>query len=398
VRKPVNLTIAFYANNIQLICFYFGGCAHFDCAPGGGANCHLIFQVLVFTAFQGYRVSEFSICIMRLSAIGDVTHVVPVINAIREHMPQARTTWIIGKLEARLLNGLPGVEFIVFDKKGGFAAVRQLRKTLKGRKFDALLHMQVAARANLLSTMVNAPLRIGWDKPRWRDRHQWFINRSVQSLPEQHQVDAFLEFARALDIPTGPPRWNLPLSEENISWAAQTLGEGPPILMISPCSSHPLRNWHANRYAQVADHAISKLGMRVVLTGGPSELELTTGREIENAMQQQAQNLIGKDTICQSVALLKQATVVLSPDSGPAHLASCVGTPVIGLYAATPSKRSGPYISLELCVDKYAQAARKFRRKEPEELRWGQRIEFPGVMDLIETGEVIEKLESLEMG
>ena len=110
--------------------------------------------------------SEFSICIMRLSAIGDVTHVVPVIHAIREKMPQARITWIIGKLEARLLNGLPGVELIVFDKKGGFAAVRQLRKTLKGRKFDALLHMQVAARANLLSTLVNAPLRIGWDKPR----------------------------------------------------------------------------------------------------------------------------------------------------------------------------------------------------------------------------------------
>jgi heptosyltransferase I len=341
----------------------------------------------------GWSMSESSICIMRLSAIGDVTHVVPLIHAIREHRPNTKITWIIGKLEAKLLDGLDGVEFIVFDKKGGFAAIRQLRKTLKNRKFDVLLHMQVAARANLLSKLIKAPIRIGWDKPRWRDRHQWFINQSVASIPQQHQVDAFLEFAKALDVPIGKPVWNLPVSAEDAAWAEQILGDGPPILMISPCSSHVLRNWPALRYAQVADYAIEKLAMRVVLTGGPSDLEVQTGQDIEVAMSHKAQNLIGKDTITQSVALLQQADVVISPDSGPAHIASAVGTPVIGLYAPTPSKRSGPFNSVDLCVDRYTEAARKFRQKEPAELRWGQRIEFPGVMDLIETQDVIDKLE-----
>jgi heptosyltransferase I len=330
---------------------------------------------------------------MRLSAIGDVTHVVPVIRAIQQHYPEAKITWIIGTLEARLLSGLEGIELIVFDKKGGWSAVRKLLKDLDRRRFDALLHMQVALRANLLSTLIRTPRRIGWDKPRWRDRHGWFITKSVRSVPGQHQVEAFLEFARALDIPSGPPVWDWPVSDQDINWAQQILGDGPPILMISPCSSHILRNWSAERYASVADYAISELNMRVVLIGGPSELELQTGRDIESAMSNSAQNLIGKDTITQSVALLKKATLVLSPDSGPAHIASAIGTPVLGLYAATPSKRSGPYNSLDLCVDKYAQVAMKFRNKKPEELRWGQRIEFPGVMDLIETGDVIEKLK-----
>ncbi len=330
---------------------------------------------------------------MRLSAIGDVTHVVPVIRAIRQHYPEAKITWIIGTLEARLLSGLEGIELIVFDKKGGWSAVRKLLKDLDRRRFDALLHMQVALRANLLSTLIRTPRRIGWDKPRWRDRHGWFITESVRSVPGQHQVEAFLEFARALDIPSGPPVWDWPVSDQDINWAQQILGDGPPILMISPCSSHILRNWSAERYASVADYAISELNMRVVLIGGPSELELQTGRDIESAMSNSAQNLIGKDTITQSVALLKKATLVLSPDSGPAHIASAIGTPVLGLYAATPSKRSGPYNSLDLCVDKYAQVAMKFRNKKPEELRWGQRIELPGVMDLIETGDVIEKLK-----
>jgi heptosyltransferase I len=320
------------------------------------------------------------------------------VNAILTHYPQAKITWIIGKLEAKLLSGLPGVEFLIFDKKGGLGAIRKLRQALKGRHFDVLLHMQVAARANLLSKLVNAPIRIGWDKPRWRDRHQWFINQSVKSIPQQHQVDAFLEFAHALGVPAGPPEWNLPVSDDNITWAKQILGEGPPILMISPCSSHPLRNWSAKKYAEVADYAITKHHMRIVLIGGPSALELQTGEDIEAAMQQGVHNLIGKDTIAQSVALLKQATVVLSPDSGPVHIASALGIPVIGLYAATPCQRSGPYNSIELCVDKYAEAARKFRNKEPNELRWGQRIEFPGVMDLIETGDVLKRLNQLILG
>ncbi len=335
---------------------------------------------------------------MRLSAIGDVTHVVPVIRAIRKQYPEVKITWIIGKLEARLLAGLDDIEFIVFDKKGGWAAIRQLRADLKGRKFDVLLHMQVALRANLLSRLVKAKKHIGWDKPRWRDRHGWFINQSVRSVAGQHQVDAFLEFARVLDVPIGPPVWNLPITPENTAWAKDILGHGPPILMISPCSSHVLRNWSAERYASVADYAISELNMRVVLIGGPSKLELQTGKDIESAMKNAAQNLIGKDTITQSVALLQQATVVLSPDSGPAHLASAVGTPVLGLYAATPSKRSGPYNSLGLCVDRYAEVARKFKRKNPEELRWGQRIEYPGVMDLIKTGDVTEKLKGFVHG
>jgi heptosyltransferase I len=341
-------------------------------------------------------VSKRSICILRLSAIGDVTHVLPIINAIHQSEPDTKITWIIGKLEARLLKDLPNVEFIVFDKKGGLHAIRGLRKTLKGREFDVLLHMQVAARANLLSRLIKAPVRIGWDKPRWRDRHQWFIKQSVRSVPHQHQVDAFLEFARVLDAPIGLPVWNIPVSEQDKHWARQILGDGPPILMISPCSSHQLRNWAADRYAAVADHAIDKLGMRVVLTGGPSELEIKTGQDIEASMQNKAQNLIGKDTINQSVALLQAASILISSDSGPAHLASALGIPVLGLYAATPSKRSGPYNSLELCVDKYAEAAQQFRKRNPEDLRWGQRIEFAGVMDLIETQEVIAKLDGFK--
>jgi heptosyltransferase I len=335
-----------------------------------------------------------NICILRLSALGDATHTVPVLRALQSHWPEARISWIIGKLEHRLLGGLTGVEFIVFDKAGGRKAVAGLRATLRERRFDLLLHLQVALRANLLSRLVKAPVRLGWDRARSRDRHHWFTTDEVAAVPFQHQVQGFLEFARALGITVDQPLWNLPVTAAARAWAAQHLPGEQPTLVISPCSSHERRNWSVDRYAVVADHAAKVLGMRVVLAGGPSELEQLTAAAIVAAMRKPVINLVGKDSLAQSMAVLQRASVLLTPDSGPAHIASALGTPVVGLYAATWSKRSGPYNSLDLCVDRFADAARKYRGKEPEELRWGTRIEEAGVMDLVEVDAVVEKLET----
>jgi heptosyltransferase I len=213
-------------------------------------------------------------------------------------------------------------------------------------------------------------------------------------VPFQHQVQGFLEFPRALGIEVGEPRWDIPIEAEARQWAETQVGTDSKTLLISPCSSHALRNWSAENYAEVADWAQNQLGLQIVLSGGPSDLERDVGSAIEAGMQGSCLNLVGKDTLEQSKALLERADIVITPDSGPAHIASALGTPVIGLYAATWSKRSGPYNSLDLCVDRFEQAARQFRNKAPEDLRWGTRIEEPGVMDLIRVEDVIDKLSS----
>lgn len=338
------------------------------------------------------REAPTAICILRLSALGDATHTLPVVRALQRHWPDTRISWIVGKLERRLLQGVEGVEFIVFDKRGGWPAVTGLRRALRGRRFDVLLHMQVAARANLLSRLVDAPVRLGWDQGRSRDLHTWFTTDRVARVPFQHQVEGFLEFPRALGLAVEAPRWDLPVDAAATAWAEEQLPGGQATLLISPCSSHPRRNWRAERYAAVADFAVRERGMRVVLSGGPSGLERETAAAIEAAMAVPCLNLVGKDTLEQSKALLRRADLVLCPDSGPAHIASALGTPVIGLYAATWSRRSGPYGSLDLCVDRYEEAAQRYRRRPAEQLRWGHRIEEEGVMDLVQTEAVIEKL------
>jgi len=335
------------------------------------------------------------ICILRLSAIGDVTHVIPVVRVIQQQWPDTEITWVCGKFEYKLLNIIEGVRFIVFDKNSGFKAYRELWKKLKGEHFDLLLQMQVAARANFASFGIKADLKLGWDKARSRDLHQLFVSHSVEEKHQQHQVQGFLSFAREIGLDANTPNWSIPITQKAKEFSDKFIEKDKKILIISACSSHKLRNWSASRYAQLADYAIEHYGMQVILSGGPADIEVNMAREITSEMQYSALNLVGRDTLEQLVGLLSMATVVVSPDSGPAHLANALGVPVIGLYACTWSKRSGPYNSLNYCVDKFELAAEKYLNKAANDLRWGTKIEEQGVMELIQVDEVCAKLDQV---
>jgi len=335
-----------------------------------------------------------NLCIVRLSALGDVTHAVPVLRAIQSAWPSTEITWVCATVEHQLLSVLDGVRFVVIDKKSGWRGYRKIRRELAGEYFDVMLQMQVSARANLAGACVKAGIKLGLDKSRSRDFHRFFMTDAIPDVKQQHQVQSHLEFARTLGLDAREPVWDFPVTNDAIDYAAEALPGVQRTLLISPCSSHTHRNWIADRYAAVADYAVEKHGMRVVITGGPSELESKIGADIERAMQRAVTNLVGQVSLNQLMALLQRASIVLSPDSGPAHMANALATPVVGLHACTWSIRGGPYNYLDLCVDKFPEAARKFRNCRPEDIRWGTKIEQPGVMALIQTNEVIDRLNA----
>jgi heptosyltransferase I len=336
-----------------------------------------------------------SVCILRLSAIGDACHVVPIVRTLQQAWPATQLTWLIGRSEARLMRLLDGVEFITVDKRASLAGFTALRRALAGRRFEVLLHMQLALRASLAASCVPARVKLGFDRARARELQWLFTNARIAPRTRQHVLDSFFGFPAALGISERRLRWDLKLPADAQAYAARLVPDSQPTLVISPCSSHPLRNWRAARYAAVAEHAVRRHGMRVILAGGPSVSEQRMGADIERACQVALTNQTGKDTLPELLGLLARTSVLLTPDSGPAHMATMVGTPVVGLYAATNPARSGPYLSRRWCVDAYARAARTFRGCEPDELPWTHKIEEPGVMDLIEVDEVTARLDEL---
>ncbi len=339
-----------------------------------------------------------SLCLLRLSALGDVTHVVPLVRTVQRAWPQVSLTWIIGKGEHRLLAGLEGVDFVEYDKASGFAGMRTVRQLLRerlgpGQRFDALLQMQVAARANLLSAFIPAERRIGYDRSRSKDLHGLFINRRIPDRPGIHVLDAIGSFCEPLGLRQTNVTWNLPVPDDAHAWArAQWTDDGIRTLMISPCSSHVRRNWRADRYAAVADHAIDR-GWRVVLCGGRTALERDSGDAIVAQMRGTVLDLIGKDTLKQLPALLARADLLMTPDSGPMHIANAMGAKVLGLHAASNPLRSGPYSDVRYCVNRYDDAARKYLHKPAAALPWGSKIEYDGVMDLVTVHDAIAAFE-----
>ncbi len=346
-----------------------------------------------------------NVCLFRLSALGDATHVLALIDAIqRDPISQHwRLIWVLGPGEAKLVAGLPGVELVVYNKRSGLKGALQLRKTLlrllNGQSFDVLLQLQLALRANLISRLIPAKRRIGFDAARSKELHGLVINERIASNAGPHVLDAMLGFLTPLGIARPAAlHWPLTIPADAHAFAETHLPAGQRYLVLSPCSSHSLRNWLPERYAAVANFASEKLGLTPVLVGGKSEIESAMAAAIRADLRVPYVDLVGKDTLKQLLAVLARAAVVVSPDSGPAHMAQALGTPVVGLYAATDTVRNCPYRSLHLCTQHYAEAASKFLGKPVEKLRWGQRVEREGVMALISVEEVCVLLERAASG
>ena len=316
-----------------------------------------------------------------------------MVRTLQAHWPETQITWIIGKAEHSLVEDIEGIEFITFDKAKRWSAFAEMKRKLAGRHFDVLLHMQMSLRASMISLLVNADVRLGFDRERASDFQWLFTNHRIAHRPGQHVIESFFGFSEALGISEHVLRWDIPVPEYAGICARKAIPDERPTLVISPCSSQAYRNWTVEGYAAVADHAMEHHDMRVIVTGGLSSIENQYGEDIADLMRHKPLNLVGRTDLKQLFAILQRATLVLAPDSGPAHLANAAGTPVIGLYAATNPRRAGPYGSLDLVVSRYAESVQARYGQSPDHVRWGARVRTPGTMERIPPKDVVAALD-----
>lgn len=331
-----------------------------------------------------------SICILRLSAIGDICHTLPIVRTIQKHWPTTKLTWIIGKTEYALVSDIPDINFIIFDKAKGLKAYVEIYAQLKNMNFDALLHMQMSFRTSIISTLVKSKIKLGFDKQRAKDGQWLFSNSKIPYKPNQHVIDSFFGFTETLGIPRHEYRWDIPVQAHT-----SKLNSEQPYIVISPCSSMAYRNWNSEGYAAIADIVQEKYKLQVILSGGQSAIEKEMGDAITKLTKHPVINLIAKTNLKQLLSLLKNAYCVISPDSGPAHISTAVNTPVIGLYATTNPDRACPYLSKEWTVNRYPDAIRRKYNTSVDLLKWGTRVRDPWAMSLISVDDVSKKFDKL---
>ena len=344
---------------------------------------------------QNYNQKIENICVLRTSSLGDICHMLPFIYTLRREYPKAKISWIIGKNEASFLEKIDGVEFIIFDKNNTFKSYLSIAKRLTKIKYDIMFIMQVSLRANIISLFINSEIKLGYDSTRSSDLHSLFSNKKIQSSSHTHVVDVFLSFLNILNIEKNSftYKWDVQEKVSKQDLYKKFSGLEERYYILSPCSRSSNRNWLIERYAAIADHINKNFGLQCVLSSSSSYFEKEFVEKVINHMNSVPYNLAGKTSLHELFSLVKNSELLISPDSGPIHIATCVNKPVIGLYGVTNTVRAGPYNSIDLCVDKYNDALLKYEGLKPHEAKWRFKNNHKDVMSLISTNEVIKKID-----
>jgi len=301
-----------------------------------------------------------SVCIVMLSAIGDAVHVLPVANALKRAWPETKISWIIQAVPKSLAEGHPAIdEFIVYNRRRGinaWAGFAELGQQLNGRRFDIVLALQVYFKAGLITGMLPASRKIGFDHARARDANWLFTNERIASHTPQHTQEQYLEFVRHLGIDPEPVEWGIHFSDEEREAQAHFFEAlGKPACAVVVGTSTAAKNWTVEGYARLLEELEFTHGLQPLLVGGPSPAEREMADRILGLTKAHPVDTLGDD-LRKAISLLDGSVLTVSPDTGPLHISRALETPVVGLYGYTNPKRTGPYRRYyDLVVDGYAE-------------------------------------------
>jgi heptosyltransferase I len=324
------------------------------------------------------------IAIVMMSAIGDAVHTLPVINSLRAAIPRVHITWVIQPGAHGLVAGHPAVDdFVIFDRRKGRDAFRDLRHATKSRRFDLVLALQVYLKAGVVTALLKSPRKLGFDRARARDANWLFTTERIAPGGQRHVQDQYFEFLEHLGV---PPllEWKLgPTAEERARYADVLPPSDRPTVAMVVGTSKPGKEWPAERYAALVNRLEGEMGVRTVLVGGRGERELAAAEAIRRATRNPPLDLLEWD-LRKLVYLLDRADVLVSPDTGPLHIGVALGTPTVALMGYTNPKRVGPYRRFgELMIDAYGDPGEDYPVSAKNR---------PGRMERITPAQVAEKV------
>jgi len=285
------------------------------------------------------------ILFIKPSSLGDIVHAMPAFSAIRRAYPKARLSWLVKREWAGLVERIDGVDRVwpvESTLKGWLSQVSLLR----AEHFDLVVDLQGLFRSAAIGWLSGSPLLVGFTNG--REGSPWFYSRRVPvPQSEMHAVDRYLLVAKAVGaVESGTPefRFRIPQTDHDevdrlLSRSGLTPGMSWVAMNVS--ARWPTKRWPAASFAEVADRLQQEGYGAVVMIGGPDERVDVAAVRAE--MKTPAIDLAGTTTVGLLPALLSKASVLITNDSGPMHIAAAVGTSVVALFGPTSAVRTGPY-------------------------------------------------------
>jgi heptosyltransferase-1 len=300
------------------------------------------------------------ILIVKLSAIGDVIHTLPALTVLRRHYPSARIDWLVEDAAADLVQDHAALsrvlvwrrrEFVSLLKTGRLPSAGRLFLSLllqlRGTRYDLIIDFQALLKSSLWIFLARGRRKAGFDQGmEHSESSHLFLNERISPVSmEIHALDRGVRLLRALGIPEYPLLYDIPMGEEDEKAAKQLLAESGvrldrPVVAINPVAKWPTKLWAARRFRELAERLLEK-DYQVVFTGSREDRAVMD--EMALPLGSSVTRLDGRTTLKTLAAVYRTASVVISTDTGPMHLAAAVGTPVVALFGPTAPWRTGPY-------------------------------------------------------
>ncbi len=296
---------------------------------------------------------------IRLGAVGDVVRTLPAASALRATYPGAHLAWLVERASASVLQGQPWLdEVLVFPRERLRGSLRRARlaafastlaaflRELRERRFELVLDFHGILKSGLLARASGAPLRVGFAAPFGREGAWLFSNARARLTPAHvSRFERNAGLLRFLGVRTPPAAQPLHVAPEDLVDAQQALGAGPAPVALHPGTSDatPHKRYTVEGYAALARGLLEREGVPSVVTRGPARDDLAFAEEVVKAARGAARLAPPTPSLRELAALLALCRLYVGSDTGPLHVASLVGTPVVQILGPTDPLENEPW-------------------------------------------------------
>ena len=302
------------------------------------------------SANDAARAALVKILILKPSSLGDVVHALPVLRLLKLSLPESQIHWWIDERLAPLLEGDPDIHTLHHFMRRGWHTPRGISqnlrtaRTLRRERFDWVLDLQGLARSAVFAWVANGGLTLGPDSS--REGARIFYDRSIpRPTPNAHAVDWNLAFLRELAVPVDRPFEWLPRrasAAQSVQQQASQHGKDCRWIFFCPGARWMNKRWPVAHFQELATCLLAAdPALRIAIVGSVEDQPL--GRAITSAGGARCLDLTGRTTLPELIEWLRLASVVITNDSAPMHLAAALGRPVVALFGPTHPGRTGPY-------------------------------------------------------
>jgi lipopolysaccharide heptosyltransferase I len=297
--------------------------------------------------------------VIRLSAIGDVVRTLPAVKGLRERCPDAYIAWLVEEKSSDILLDSPYLDrVIVFPRRelvgraGSRASpaaragsLRKFIRELRAERFDTVLDFHGIFKSGLLARLSGGKERIGFARRYTKEFNWLFVNRAV--VPPGHGINRYernVSLVESLGAAPSNLDVTITVPEEVKSGVEEFLGQfdgSKPLVAIHPATSRPFKHWEPHNYARVADRLLMDGIAHVLVTYGPGEEEVA--RQVVAQMPSGTAPIMKAGSLRGYAWLIEQADVYFGSDTGPMHVASTMGTPVVAMFGPTDPAVNSPY-------------------------------------------------------